>query len=159
MQIPADADPTMLRALARTHAAADDRDEVFEAIAEHPAADATVLDELLALAPASPAVANAVTMSRRVAESTLRRLQATAPWPGVRDHAEMGLLELELTRADPATFAAIVARYADHPSLSLGVRYRISTHPRTPDELLRVLAGDDDSAGEAARARLRSSEG
>ena len=155
MQVPDDADATTLRELAQRHATATDRDDVFEAIAEHRAADADVLQLLLTLAPDSPTVANAVTMSPRATEASLRGL-TSAPWPGVRDHAEMALLERELAGADPSTFVTIVARFEDHPSLPLGVRHRIATHPRTPVELLRSLADHDDAAGEAARARLRA---
>ena len=142
-----------LERIARAHAALDHGECVLDLVVVHPNADDSLLQAVLDLAPDSSQVANSVATSPRVTEAILDRLSSSTLF-GVRDHVTMARLEHELARIEPDAFADVLERFADHDTLGYGVRYRLATHPRTPDAVLETIAAIADATGEAARKRL-----
>ncbi len=149
--------PTLSRAeledLVRKHADEDHAICVFDLVIAHPACDAALFDLLLALGQGSSEVANSILTSGKATRAQIEALRESES-PSVRDHALFAELEFTLREGDASSFAEVARRYRDHESLGYAVRYRLATHPGTPVEVLRELAGYADETGELARARV-----
>jgi hypothetical protein len=156
--IPRELDRDALDAIARTHVSQPHGPCVLDLVVAHPACDEALLDLVLELGGDSSQVLNTVATSGKASLAQLEFLR-DSEHASVREHVELALLEHELAAGDADVFADVLRRYRDNDSLGYGVRYRLATHPRTPIEVLREIATQQDPPGDLARQRLADASG
>lgn len=152
-EIPSSIGPGGLQRIARAHADSPQRDCVLDLVIAHPRCDAATLDLVVQLAEGSVAVLNSIATSGKAPRELLRTL-ARSSIVSVREHAELALVDRQLSEADDEGIARIYQEHRDHPTWGYGLRYRLVIDPRTPRGVLDSIASYRDPIGAQARRRL-----
>lgn len=116
---------------------------IYQILANHPKATGKVFRLLLEKTRGSPQIASAIILSGNAPKSLLRTLRRS-PSQSVKEHADLALVGAALDSGNRDVFASLLDRHWGKDfGISLGVRQLIAGHPRTPQRLLKRLAGDD----------------
>jgi hypothetical protein len=128
--------------------------QLLSLIIFHPSSDDEILENIIKDTD-DVDVMNTIATSGKTSDMILRILTSSAS-KSVREHAALGLIQLELQYATPEKFWKLITDYSGEGGIDIGVRISVVNHPRTPPDVIRKLVEDDvDIISDLAMERIQ----
>lgn len=128
--------------------------QLLSLIVIHPSSDDEILEDIMEDTD-DVDVLNTIATSGKTSEKILKMLTRSRS-KSVREHAALGLIQLELQTATPDKFWKIITDYSGEKGINIGVRVSVVNHPMTPLEVIRKLVEDDvDIISDLAKKRIQ----